>query len=805
MYRLLSLTCLSIITLATSFISAQSLLVYDLYEQKGISGVHVFNNNNFSTTTNQDGICELATDLVATDTLFFQHIAYESEAITIGTIKQQDFKLGLVKADENLPEFVISVGKIKESLNDVSNKVAILDAKEISNLQAQTSADVLQQTGGVYIQKSQMGGGSPVIRGFEANKVLIVVDGVRLNNAIYRGGHVQNVITIDNNVLDRVEVIFGPGSLIYGSGALGGVMHFMTKQPLLATDKPWIVKGNVSTRYATVNQEKNTHLDIGIGRKNFGSLTSITYSDFGHLRIGKNRLHGYEDWGKRPFYVATIAGQDTLLTNNNPNILRHTAYSQLDILQKFYYQPNENIDFTWNFQYSTSSDIPRFDKLNDETDEGLKFAEWYYGPQNRLLGAVSIGIHQATFGYDNINFVVAYQRIGEDRINRKFGQDTRTHREELVNVWSANLDFTKNISPFQTFQYGLETTFNEVTSTAYFTDVLTKEVTDGIASTRYPDGGSTMSTLGAYVRHKWKINPKWTLVDGVRYAHTKLGANFTDTTLFTLPSNKLQDSFGAITGSLSMVYKPMLATKITATLATGFRTPNIDDATKVFDPTDGIVVVPNLNLRPEYAYNMEVGLIQKIREKLTVDANIYGSYLTNVIKRSPFQLGDKDSLSYDGELMATYANVNAGKGYIIGAALGLEWMPISALTISNKINYIRGKDLSNEVPLGHIPPLFGQFLATYKQANWQTIFSIQYNGKKSLSEYSPTGEDKESEAVAEGTPAWYTLNIKGYYQLNKYLKISGGVENILDHHYKPFAAGLSGGGRNFLVGVQASF
>ncbi|NJN34367.1 MAG: TonB-dependent receptor plug domain-containing protein [Saprospiraceae bacterium] len=75
------------------------------------------------------------------------------------------------------------------------------------------------------------------MRGFEASRVLLVVDGVRMNNLIYRSGHLQNAITVDQNMLDRVEVLFGTASTVYGSDALGGVVHFFTKKPLLNAQK----------------------------------------------------------------------------------------------------------------------------------------------------------------------------------------------------------------------------------------------------------------------------------------------------------------------------------------------------------------------------------------------------------------------------------------------------------------------------------------------------------------------------------------------------------------------------------------
>jgi hemoglobin/transferrin/lactoferrin receptor protein len=211
----------------------------------------------------------------------------------------------------NLNEVVISVNKIVESQRTVAQHVQVLTAKEISISQSQSTADLLSNTAGVFVQKSQLGGGSPVLRGFEASRVLLVVDGVRMNNIIYRAGHLQNVVTIDNNILNRTEILFGPSSTVYGSDALGGVIHFYTKQPLLATgDAKTNIKVNFLSRYGSVNNEITNHLDFNIGTKKFASLTSFTYSRFDDLKGGKNQNPFYTaSFGERPYYVDRINGK----------------------------------------------------------------------------------------------------------------------------------------------------------------------------------------------------------------------------------------------------------------------------------------------------------------------------------------------------------------------------------------------------------------------------------------------------------------------------------------------------------------
>lgn len=791
----------------TLFALAQEVTIIDAVEKKAIAGVHVFNQaSTFTATSDPSGKIFLK-KIAADEVLTFSHITYQDEQLTLVQVKANNFIVELYKKEERLPEFVIAAGKVRETLDEVTNKVEILKAEKIAFENPQTSADVLANSGNVYVQKSQMGGGSPVIRGFEANKVLLVVDGVRMNNAIYRGGHLQNAITLDAAVLDRVEVVFGPGSVIYGSDALGGVMHFFTKKPPLTTDtdEKLIWNANAFSRFATANNEKTGHIDIAFGGKKLGSLTSFTYSDFDDLRIGTNRPHGYEDWGKRFFYAETINGVDSLIANPDENKLRFTGYSQMDFLQKLYYQASETVDVSLNFQYSNSSDIPRFDRLNDETDDGLRFAEWYYGPQKRILGSAILNFSKQNKAYDNLNITAAYQRIDEDRINRRFGRSSRTIRQEDVNVYSLNVDAAKKLGNKHTLQYGAEITHNDVQSTAFRQDISTEQLTDEATSTRYPDGGSQMTTYAGYLRHKWKITPKLTLTDGFRYSHIRLQAAFEDTSFFNLPVNSFNDSFGAVTGSIGLVFKPVYKTKLNMTLASGFRAPNIDDAAKVFDPAPGIVVVPNFNIKPEYAWNIDFGIEQKLGNVLKVRADAYYNYLTNLIRRDVFTLNGQDSLVYDGELMGIFANTNAGQAFIAGAAFSAVADLGEHITIEKKINYAKGRDISNDQPLGHIPPVFGSFMVKYQSDKLTAAFDIDYNAKKDIADYGAGSTDKPEEALAIGTPAWYTLNAKVSYDFTKQLNLTLAAENILDQHYKPFASGLSGAGRNFVVALRAAF
>ena len=229
---------------------------------------------------------------------------------------------------------------------------------------------------------------------------------------------------------------------MYGSDALGGVIHYYTKTPKLSQENE--VESQLFSRFSTVNQEVTTNVSAEIRKENWASLTSVSYSDFGDLKAGKNRSHGFKDWGRVFFFSENINGNynENPTKNSNSNIQRNTGYQQTDILQKFFIPLSKNTDLKVNLQYSTSSDIPRFDRLTELKDGDLKFAEWFYGPQKRFLAATQLILNPSKRWLESGVITAAYQNLEESRIQRKFGSLNRFYREETVDVFSLNGDFS---------------------------------------------------------------------------------------------------------------------------------------------------------------------------------------------------------------------------------------------------------------------------------------------------------------------------------------------------------------------------
>jgi hemoglobin/transferrin/lactoferrin receptor protein len=229
---------------------------------------------------------------------------------------------------------IFSASKNYASYSKTPEQVLKIDKKEITFLQPSTTSDLLQKNGNVFVQKSQMGGGSPIIRGLEANRISLVVDGVRMNNLIYRGGHLQNIITVDVNALEDQEILYGPSSNLYGSDALGGVISMRTHQPRF-NDKETIHVHSQS-RVASAAKEFSQHFDVALENKNWSSWTSFTFNQWGDLRSGKVKNWFYQQpVGERNQYAIWTGRNDSLVTNKDKAVQQFSAYKQYDFIQKF--------------------------------------------------------------------------------------------------------------------------------------------------------------------------------------------------------------------------------------------------------------------------------------------------------------------------------------------------------------------------------------------------------------------------------------------------------------------------------------
>lgn len=710
---------------------------------------------------------------------------------------------------KQLQKVVVYANKFPALSKNIIQRVVSLTDKELIQQQANT-ADILTASGQVFVQKSQAGGGSPIIRGFEASRVLLMLDGVRMNTAIFRAGHLQNIITVDNMILDRVEINYGPSSTLYGSDALGGVVNLFTKQAQLFTSNtlskkaPWKTDGNIVYRYGSAQSEHRQHVDFNIANNKWAFLTSFTNSSFGDMIQGNKRLAAYPDFGKRFFYVVRENNIDIVKDNSaEVNKQKLSGYHQTDFLQKILFKPNAQTMHELNVQLSQSSNINRYDRLT-EISKGLPiYSEWYYGPQVRNMISYKLS-KQALKGYfQKMTLNGNYQHLEESRISRKFKSENKDFRLEKVAILGLNLDLLHEDKTGD-LHFGMESYYNIVGSTAYRNNIVS--AIKSPITTRYSDGPTNMLYQAVYLQKTKFVKQNWVLNAGLRLNNIKLNAQFKDTALMHFPFTQANQNNTALTGNLGMAYNASNGYRVSFGLSSGFRAPNVDDLTKVFDTKTGYVVVPNKDLKPEYTYNAEVTL-SKSTANYNIEGSIFYTWFKNALVVDKFNWNNASTIVYQGIMSEVYASQNKAKATLYGFNLTASANISGNTSIAGTYSYTKGTYQNGliSMPLDHIPPTYGRIGMKHKIQKVSAELFTTFNGWKRLADYNLNGEDNEIYATKEGMPGWQIWNINTSYQASKKITINFQIENLTDVNYRYFASGISALGRNYIVQCRFNF
>lgn len=788
-------------------IQAQTVTVLDKTTGAPIRNVAVFSHETtFSTLTDKAGTFEL--DGNTGKVVVFQHTGYYPKELSVSQIKKKEYLIFLTPRVIQLNQFVISANKWEQPKEDVPAKITTISKDQIRTYNPQTAADILAQSHEVFIQKSQMAGGSPMIRGFSTNSVLLVVDGIRLNNAIYRTGNVQNAINIDPNILEGTEIVFGPGSVIYGSDALGGVMDFHITKPEYSSSDEILCTGNAMMRYNSANNEKSAHADISLAGKKITSFTSISFSDYDHLQMGFNGNDNEQYL--RSWYVQRIDEKDSIVANEDPNTQIESAFSQYHLTQKLNWKPKDNMELSYLFYYSGTSDLPRYDQLRVLSNGDPKFAEWYYGPQNLMINSVTADFSKPNKIYNNAKITTSLQQYKESRNYRKFNKLTRVMQNENVGIATVNADFEKTIKAGTGLVYGVEFLYNNLHSEADEMNIVDGTLSEDFVLPRYPDGKNHWYSAAAYTgfRHSFK---NIILNTGIRYSFVGIKSTFNNEFYInTFGYDELINKNGALNGSLGMTYKLNKNTILYLNGSSGFHAPNWDGLAKVFTPKKGVVIVPNSELQPEYAYNGEVGITRHLfNDHATIEANVYYTYLDNAIVQREFSLNGETQMVIDGDTNNIEAFINASYAHLYGFNLSFQADINRKLGIKSHLSYTHGRDAEN-APLRHVAPLFGGSHIIFKHKTITADFYAIYNGAITADNLAPSEYGKDymyayDENGELWAPSWYTLNFNLGWKLSDLFFVHGNIENILDARYRPYGSGICAPGRSISVNISIHF
>jgi hemoglobin/transferrin/lactoferrin receptor protein len=685
-----------------------------------------------------------------------------------------------------------------------------MDSLELKRFIRNSTPELLSQQN-IFVQKSQGGGGSPVIRGLEANRILLMVDGVRQNNAIFRGGHLHNLLRSDPFMIERMEVLQGSYSTLYGSDALGGVIQMQTIKPRFNQSKKFLQSVVSEYSTGTATNEHHIHSRISGGTKNFAMVLGGTFSKFGDIRQGENgRPSDFPEWGKRKiFQENNDQGDSSKISNNpDPNIQKGSEFTMMHFTGIFSYKHNHFIH-RLNLQNSgILGNIPRYDRLSEIGSTGNPvWLLWNYDNERRSMVSYSLTYNSTTKLFDKATILASYQLQKETRNTRRLNDTAMVFQNEIVPAFSANLDFSKRVSRIF-LNYGFEFWNNQVNSDAGTQRTLSNGSTRIISNptlTRYPSQGSSMQQSSAYLESIIPLNKNINAEIGGRFTYGTLNTDFGNSPTRDFPFQNFSKTDQGTASKLGLKYS-IQKFNIGILYSSGFRIPNIDDLAKIFESIPGVqIIVPNASLKSERSHTIELNTIIGRSNASNLRLSVFNTFLNNFITLGKGQVNGKDSLIFNGLKSPIFFQTNVDKGSIVGG----EFMATFKSNFFNAyggVSYSWGRITTNNVegPLDHVPPLIWRAGINKQIKSFYFEFWSEGMAQKPIGEYRLKTEDNERYALPFGTPAWQTLNFQAQWNYKNY-SIKASCENILDQNYRLFSSGLHQAGRNFRLNIRTQF
>ncbi|MBC7642025.1 MAG: TonB-dependent receptor [Flavobacterium sp.] len=449
-----------------------------------------------------------------------------------------------------------------------------------------------------------------------------------------------------------------------------------------------------------------------------------------------------------------------------------------------------------------------YDRLTDLKGADFATATWNYGPQKRLLGVYNLKKNKVFLNSD-LNITLSYQNVEESRITRSFGSSDQSNRIEKVSVFSLNSDFRTKIGKADLI-YGLDFAYDDLKSSAFKNNILTD--VESSLGTRYPDGKNNTFSGEAFAYFNNPVNERTSYNASFRAGYKTLKSKIETNTL-KLPYTSIEQKNITYSGAIGFVNNPSKNIKISINLSSGYRVPNVDDLSKIFESKTGTLtklgtlVVPNNDLKPEKTVTSDLGITFWNGEKIQFENTFFLTKLYDPILLDNFEFNGQSTLVYDSFLANVQASQNQGKGTIAGLSSTLKIVLVKNVTYYGSFNFTNGRFENNKgnFSLDHIPPVYGKTGIRYENKYCNLDLNMNYNGNKNVRDYAPSGEDNIEYAKANGNESWETYNFKAGVSVIKNTTFFTGIENILDTQYRTFSSGINAGGRNIYFGAKYNF
>ena len=507
-----------------------------------------------------------------------------------------------------VPEVTVTATRAEKEPFQTPNAITVLNLKQLERSNAEHGSNLLRDSVGTIAQETTVGQGSPMLRSLTGYQTLIQVDWVRLNNSTFRSGPNQYTATIAPEMLDRAEVLLGSSSMLYGSGAMGGVVSFFTKAvPINPAQETLEIHPRLLARYATATQEKFGRLEVSGNRGRFGFIFGGGVRDYGDLTPGsgydlhyKNRK--YEIVDDMPSGVK-LYDYDEVRALPKDNIPEKwlidtegpLSWRAFNADAKFGYQLRETSTINVAYQMWRQPQTPRYDKIAPQ-----EFDEFFFEPQDRDLVYANYIANPAGESIDTFRATVSYHRQKEGRNEVKRGETARRHRYDTISTIGLSAQAVSLILPQQRLVGGAEFYLDTIQSRTVKTDG-GKEVNEGVG--RFING-SQFWDASLYLQDEIRVHERVELTLGGR-------ATFYQTDADLSIRDPAFDAFNvfdsSLTGSAGVVVGVTEYLNVVGNFGTAFRAPSLNDTTAVEVTNEG-VTAPSPDLKPETSWTVEGGL-----------------------------------------------------------------------------------------------------------------------------------------------------------------------------------------------------
>lgn len=685
-----------------------------------------------------------------------------------------------LSAQDFLDPLVVTATRTGMEAADLPYSVELLDSDFIRESTRRTLPDALRYTPGVLVQKTTHGHGSPFIRGFTGRQNLLMVDGVRINNSTFRSGPVQYWNTIDSLAIDRIELVPGQGSVLYGSDAIGGTLNAFTKFSDFRSrpDGETYQNGSLSYEYRTNGDGSHVgrlEMEAGVGGR-FGVWLGLSGKDFGDIEdsaLGLMRGTGYteEDLDFR-FDMAT--GPDSTLT------FAHQYVNQ-DAISRWHRTLNNP-----GWVHGTHVTAPgRFTANTYDQERSLTYLR--YAGENP----------QADAPVKTWSATLSYQDVADSEFqNRNPASDSIRRSHIDIRTLGFDLSLESEVGP-GTLVYGFDYYRDEVDSSGSRNNA----AGTGFRESLPVADDSSYDLFGLFSQYQWDATERLEITSGLRYtyARAELG-RFTDST-GALRTNE-SESWDSVVGSLRGLYRIDDCWSVFGGVSQAFRSPNLDDLSGNLTSKSGTLSLGSTDVEPEEFITYELGA-RRSSEDVSMQAAVFYTDISDVITGVP-----------DTPPGTATITTNGGGGYVYGVELQGEWRFHPQWALSGFAAWQEGREESptfiggptTEGPMTRQLPLTGSLALRWTAESGKYWVEGRVLGAATEDRITAADQARDDQRIpTNGTPGYLVASLRAGWQVNDNLNLTGAIENITDEDYRNHGSGQNEAGLGAICAIRYSW